>query len=274
MKVGAAIGLLIAGLAWGAIGPRLAAARPAHATVRSVEVDGTRFRITLSDGSVLPQQELPGLVLQVGDGSGQRRRIRIDAAEPDPKDPAGEVILYTLSEQVADASWQNICRPDPDGRRMGFPLEGAFTAGGRYVPSPGKLLITCTGGAEGKCVRFGYKPWSHAPDGTALLAYYQACVRLVRADYCGDGVGHTRNGMPIDLFDRIGIQADEPAPGMTLEAVWSPEGAVCVRHTRLPMPGGVDALANICPRLANHLGAACDETAPGLLFLRSFDPAG
>jgi hypothetical protein len=43
-------------------------------------------------------------------------------------------------------------------------------------------------------------------------------VRLVRADYCGDGIGHTRNGTPIDLFDRIGIQPDEAAPGMTFES--------------------------------------------------------
>jgi ADYC domain len=83
---------------------------------------------------------------------------------------------------------------------------------------PGRLLITCTGDAEGKCVRFGYKPWGHAADGTPLAPYYQACVRLVRADYCGDGVGHTRNGMPIDIFDRIGVQRDEPGPHMSLEA--------------------------------------------------------
>jgi hypothetical protein len=66
---------------------------------------------------------------------------------------------------------------------------------------PGPLLITCTGGAEGKCIRFGYKPWHPLSDGTSLEPYYRACVRLVRADYGGDGVGHTRNGTPIDLFD-------------------------------------------------------------------------
>ena len=34
-------------------------------------------------------------------------------------------------------------------------------------------------------MRPGYKPWRHSPDGASLLAYYQTCVRLVRADYCG-----------------------------------------------------------------------------------------
>ncbi len=174
-------------------------------------------------------------MLSLGDGSAEERRLRIDFVEPDPKDPGGEVMLYGLSEEDPESgAWRNACLPDPDGRRLGFPLAGAFTADGRYQPAPGKLLITCTGGAEGKCVRFGYQPWGHTPDGALLAPYYQACVRMVRADYCGDGVGHTRNGTPIDLFDRIGVQRDEPAEGMTLEAAWGPEGAVCVSHTRLP----------------------------------------
>jgi hypothetical protein len=68
------------------------------------------------------------------------------------------------------------------------------------------------------------------------LPTIKPAVRLVRADYCGDGIGHTRDGTPIDIFDAIGIQHDEPAPGMTFEAAWRADGAVCVRHTRLPDP--------------------------------------
>jgi hypothetical protein len=32
----------------------------------------------------------------------------------------------------------------------------------------------------------------------------------------------------------------------------------------------MDALAAQCPRLAQHLGEACDETAPALLYVRSY----
>ncbi len=167
--------------------------------------------------------------------------------------------------------WRNLCGPDPDGRRLGFPLAGAFTPDGRHVAIPGRFLITCTGGAEGKCIRFGYKPWRKGPDGASLEPYYQACVRLVRADYCGDGIGHTRNGTPIDLFDTIGIQSDEVAPGMTLEAAWGADGAVCVRHTRLKDVLDLSTLAAQCPRLAGVIGKACDEATPALLFNRSYD---
>jgi hypothetical protein len=237
-----------------------------------VAVDGTTFRVSLPDGTVLDQQQLAGTVLTLGDGSGATRRVRIDAAEHDPRDPSGTVMLYALSEPDPDGGgWHNACQPDPDGRRLGFPLAGAFSPDGRYEPGHGGFLITCTGGAEGKCVRFGYQPWRTAPDGTAMLPHYQACVRLVRADYGGDGIGHTRNGMPIDLFDRVGIQADESAPGMTLEAAFGPDGAVCVAHPRVPDVTLAD-LARTYPRLSGHLGAACDERVPALLFVRSVAP--
>jgi hypothetical protein len=198
-----AAGLLIAAGCCAFCAPPSAAATVA---MHSVEVGGTAFRVTLGDGRILPQHQLPGTILALGDGSGRQRRIRIDGVERDSKDPADEVVLYALSEQdLASGEWHNLCLPDPDGRRLGFPLAGAFTSDGRYEPTRKGILLTCTGGAEGKCVRFGYKPWGFGPNHLPLAPYYQACVRLVRADYCGDGIGHTRDGTPIDIFDTIGI---------------------------------------------------------------------
>ena len=239
--------------------------------VSSIDVKGTAFQIRLNDGRIVAQDQLPGTILAIGDGTGRQRRIRIDAVERDPKDPAGEIMLYALSEQdPVTMAWHNLCQPDPDGQRLGFPLAGAFTSGGRYEAVPGRILLTCTGGAEGKCVRFGYKPWGYGPNNVSLASYYQACVRLVRADYCGNGVGHTRNGTPIDIFDSIGIQRDETAPGMTFEAAWGPDGAVCASHTRLPDVLEMDALAAQCPRLARSSRESCSEATPALLFNRSF----
>ena len=250
----------------------LASADAEAQTVLRVDVEMTQFRVFLSDGSVLPQSRLPAAVLSLGDGSGSTRSLRIDAVEPDTRDPTGEIMLYTFSERdAATGEWRNACQPDPDGRRLGFPIPGAFTADMRYVPAPGRLSITCTGGAEGKCIRFGYKPWGHAPDGASLAPYYQACLRLVRADYRGDGVGHTRNGMPIDIFDRIGIQTDEPARGMTLEAAWGPDGALCVAHVRLPQDPKLVSTSDSVQNLQGRLSPLCDETTPALLYDRSFE---
>jgi ADYC domain len=263
-----AAGFVIAG---GLLGPCPRVMAADGARVRSIEVDKTAFRVLLHDGRLLSQEQLPGTILVLGDGSGQQRRVRIDGIERDAKDPAGEIILYALSEQDPESGeWRNLRLPDAEGRRLGFPLAGAITSDGHYEPARGKILLTCTSGAEGKCIRFGYKPWGFGPEGASLAPYYEACVRLVRADYCGDGTGHTHDGTPIDIFDTINIQRDEPAPGMTFEAAWGPDGAVCVRRTRLPDVVDERALAAICPRLSQAIGEACDEKAPALLFNRSF----
>ena len=206
-----------------------------------------------------------GRELVVAVGGEARMTVRIEAVEPDPRDRSGETTLYALS--VADArtgARRNLCSPDPYGERWGFPLAAAYGADGRAT---GSFAITCTAGAQAKCIRFGYRPW-HA----AMVDLHAACVHMVRADYCGDGTPHTRNGTPIDIYDHVGIQQDEPKPGMTFEAAWGPKGAVCVAHTRIPAVATLDQVLAACPRLRHApTGAACsDGVAGALLFNKSF----
>lgn len=219
--------------------------------LRSIEVVGAQFRVTTTGGRVLPREALVGAVLsyRVGD---RIIPVRIDRVIPDAKDPSGEIMLYGFSvRDAATGVWSELCQPDIEGQRAGFPLQLGGERG---------FTLTCTSGAEGKCVRFGYKPWAKAPDGTPLLAHWQACIRMVRADYCGDGEPHTRDGTLIDLYDMVGVQKDEPAAGMEFEAAWAPYGAVCVRRVRLSEVYSLDRLRASCPRLhAEDLGENCTE---------------
>jgi hypothetical protein len=59
-----------------AFGPPAMAAE--SVAVRSVEVEGSAFRVMLSDGRIIAQDQLPGTILALGDGTGRQRRIRID----------------------------------------------------------------------------------------------------------------------------------------------------------------------------------------------------
>jgi hypothetical protein len=241
---------------------------------RIIEVEGTAFHITLADGHVLAQDQLPGTIIAFGNGSGRQRFVRIDSAAPDPKDKGGEVMLYTLSEQdPTSGEWRNLCRPDAEQNRLGFPLSGAFTSDGRYVAEPNRMLITCTGGAEGKCVRLGYKPWGKAPDGTSLFAAYNACVRLVRADYAGDGRGTTRNGQPIDIYDSLGINSPDGDAPYEFEAGFTADGATCVHHVRVRENATLAGIEAASSRLKGRIGAICDEAfaraAGAILFVRS-----
>jgi len=236
------------------------------AGVHSIAVLGTRFVVVLDSGVTLDQQELVGAILTL-DSRGRQYRLRIDATRADP----GDIQLYELSAEDGDSGqWHNLCTPDPAGERLAFPLQGIWTSDGRHLPSDTEFSITCTSGAEGKCVRFGYKPWEHLPDGSSLWDYHQACTRLLRADYCGDGHPHTRNGTPVDLYDRFRIQADEPAPGMSFEAAWGPQGAVCVRRPRYTDLAPLATLAQQCPALKGRLGDGCSDHAAALLYDKSF----
>ena len=58
----------------------------------------------------------------------------------------------------------------------------------------------------GKCILWGYQPWSTKNEckgskcrTQALDPWLQACTRMVRADYCGDGRSYTFDGTPIEI---------------------------------------------------------------------------
>lgn len=244
----------------------------AEPVLTGVQAVGSEFLVTVSDGRRLRSADLVGAVLSVPGPDGTQR-VRIDSVDTDPTDPDHEVQLHTLSvEDPATGTWINYCSPGPDGVAKAFPMRGSWTPEGRHLHDDA-LTIICTGGAVGKCVRWGYKPWREAPDGTSLWDYHQACVRMVRADYGGDGIGHTRDGTPIDLFDRLGIQKPAADPGpLTFEAAWGVGGAVCVRKPRISQIVSLGDLANTYPRLRGRTGPSCqegDRPAEALVFNRS-----
>jgi ADYC domain len=237
-----------------------------------VEVDATEFKVTLGDGRVMRSHDLVGARLVIAMG-GQAIRVRLDAVERDPDAKNGTVWLHTFSAEMTDGSWQNVCKAGPDGRRQGFPIAGRPRVDGILEPAePGIFELACTSGALGKCVRFGYPPWG-AANGTPLREVYNACIRMVRADYCGDGTPTTRDGQRIDIYDDLGIQQHENEAAMAFEAGWSADGATCVRHTRVKANASLESLVAACPRLKGRIGPACsEETARGFgakLFNRS-----
>jgi hypothetical protein len=237
-------------------------AAEAPPAVHQVRVEGTSFVVTLPDGRVLARDELVGAELDAADERGRPLTVRVDAVARDPRDPAGEVVLYRLGALGPDGAWRELCLPDPEGGRWAFPLEGAWTEAGEHLPGgPGVFTITCTSGAIGKCVRAGYKPWAEAADGTSLRDHHQACVRLFRADYCGDGRSWTRDGTLVDLYDGQGVQAEAGGRGLGFEAGWGRDGAVCVARPRVPENVTLDELERRCPaKLAGRIGpAACTE---------------
>ena len=188
-----------------------------------------------------------GTLIDGLDDEGRPIHLRVDWMLPDPKDPEGQDHLYGVSIET-DGGWRPYCGRDIEGRSAAIPVAGSFDpARGTFADAgPETFTFACTGGAVGKCLRFGYRPW-RTYDGGSLEPLHSACVRLIRADYCGNGHGHTVNGTRIDLYDRVGIQQPEPDSGFTedFEAGWDPHGATYLRIPR--WNDDVAAIVAECP---------------------------
>ena len=263
----------------------------AASPVASIAVEGTVLKITLADGRVLASRDLIGASLLIDQGD-RLRRVRLDGIERDPDDkrrdvaPADVIWLHSFAVEGPDGAWGPLCEDGPDGRRQAISVAGRFShADGRLgAGEPGSFELACTAGAMGKCVRFGYHPWqtrnlpqpvSHhdGEPAPSQLDLFNACIRMVRADYGGDGTGTTRNGMLIDLYDDYGIQAPDLDHRMTFEAGWTQDGAVCVNHPRVKENISLGEIAARWRRPAGRTGASCTEEAArslgALLFNRS-----
>lgn len=222
------------------------------------------LEVVLPGGRVVGGAALAGATLDLGPVFGT---VRIATVTPDPLDATGEVLLYDLRRwNPATGAWDKpACAPAADG-----------TAAALMLEQPGGVAPHCTGANPAKCVRMGYAPWRQAPDGQSLADFHRACQRMLPAEYAGDGRFHTRNGMRIEIFDFAGINDPENALGMPFEAGWTPDGAVCVAHARVPEITDMAHLAAAAPRLAaaGRLGAeACTQEAArswgALVFNRS-----
>jgi hypothetical protein len=245
-----------------------AQAEPNAPQVQSITVEGTELKVTMDDGSMLRSPELIGAKLVIQQGE-RLLRLRIDGIERDPDEKNRElsahvpVWLHTISFEGEDGTWTPLCEPGPDGRRQAIPLAGRLrTEDNRFVAAePGQFELACTGGAMGKCARFGYHPWQGPPSPTqTALEVYNACIRMVRADYGGLGEGTTRNGMRIELYDSIGVQPDDHDEShMPFEAGWTADGAVCVNHPRVADNITLETIETRWPRLAQRTGAICTE---------------
>jgi hypothetical protein len=247
----------------GTLGLALLVAAPAVAQA-PLSVDGTEFVLTTRAGRTLRSADLVGATLSIAAG-GTQVEITIRSVEQDPYAVGGRVLLHHFVITDEAGKQADLCAPDAAGRSLGFPVPD-----GR-----GGFDLTCTSGAVGKCIRWGYRPWEEQPGGPPLAALHQACVHMTRADYGGDGRTHTRDGIAVHICDRFGVRpCDKDAP-LAFEAAWGADGAVCVARPRLAAHVTLDQLAERYPRLTSRLGrATCNAESAlrdpaALLFNRS-----
>ena len=166
---------------------------------------GTKWRGMLSNGTTLP--------------------LRIESAIQGTGTSA-DVWMYGVAYQTS-TTWSPLCGVDAANHPvLAVSVPGLWntqqgvSGGGAYSTSTSHFTIACQAKTIAKCVELGYKPW------TGYTSQLTSCVRLLRADYCGDGTPYTVDGQTLNLYDNVGVQADTEA--WAVEGEWTPSGARCV----------------------------------------------
>lgn len=222
-------------------------------------------------------------------------RLRIDrietAPDPDPKTAENEnadVTLYALSYQWGAGSGEKPGAWQPKSEWAPLCADGALAVAvagrwdyhtgqpgdsGRRSSDPAVVTFACRTSSIAKCVELlGYKPWRKPQPAhgraVSLDALHQACVRALRADYCGNGDSLTQPGVQVNVYDVIKLRRD--VASWTSEAAWTPAGAACVHSTRLER-NPADATQSLPGYIAKHClkswsERSCEPAASALLF--------
>ncbi|WP_096326163.1 ADYC domain-containing protein [Nannocystis exedens] len=231
-------------------GMRMNGMRMNGATFNGMRMNGMRMNgINLNglnlDGSVLsatgvvdgaPQlftgAQLIGAIIDLDIG-GAAWQLRFDDIYKNPAAPTGDVWFYDISVLApGETVWDSLCFDQLGQPIQAIPLANYWDAStGAKIIDPTVVTFACRDAVLAKCVEWGYRPWASVGS-TSLADHHQACTRMARADYCGDGTSHTFAGTPIDIFDRLAPRIQAPATlsrsSWGAEAEWGPNGAVCV----------------------------------------------
>lgn len=134
---------------------------------------------------------------------------------------------YTFQTHDDDGQVTYLCDADTLGSHSAAVIKDVtidpFTAD--MAPRKDTAYFACTSGAVGKAVTWGYRPWERT------LAEFATAVRVVRADYCYDGMSWTESGTALQLKDRWNINTFVSAAPPT-EVVWTKTGIACLTQPR------------------------------------------
>lgn len=214
--------------------------------ISKVTLQGTELSGRLAGGKHIHGKGFEGVQLPGVLEDGSTLPITIDSIDASANKTDKDVSRMQVSYHTKDGH-RPLCGLDQDGDPIpAIPLSGrpdtniGAPGGGGWVQDPSAMTFACEGYVLAKCVDLGYKPWREGKVCTkkggcetiSLAGYHQACTRMLRADYCGDGKSHTVDGVAIGMYDAFGIRLD--GNDWPLEAEWTAGGARCAAQPRVP----------------------------------------
>jgi len=240
-------------------------------SLNGVKLDKTSFQLMTFGGPPMTGAGFVGAVFTGKLSNGQSLTLRIEDRVPSAQtDVFFYEISYRASGSGSSATWKSLCGTTPSGElHRAIPLAGVWDysqrqpTSGMHITEPDTFTFACRGYAIAKCVELGYRPWASVtecltPGVCKTISadnLHQACTRMLRADYCGDGVPHTKDGTEVDVWDGFGIQSPVDA-GFSFEAEWTPTGARCIEHTRWLSDTGGSSAAYVDQRCPSRWASA------------------
>lgn len=168
-------------------------------------------------------------------------------------------IRWALDNGQTDANntWTNICGLTPEGVQLNsFIVTGSSwnIQNGSRTTDANAISIACQDDAVGACIDWGYEPWvdrsacqnqwypsfvAGACSTRPGADVHQTCTRAKRADFSGLGYSYTDSGTMIFVADSLNSAVrplDSTFPNNYIEAVWGPDGAVCLNRDNMRTP--------------------------------------
>ena len=214
------------------------------------QIGGTQLAAVfdLTDAAELIEAEVDA---ELADG--RTVRLAVSGLAPGPA-PNDDVLYFNM---VVDngQGWQPVCGVNELGEPIPalavpgtWDLRRGHKDGGKWKHNKDKFTLACRGSSIAKCVEAGYKPWFEPDEKKRKKGqltrsdfkkanHLQACVRMLRADYCNDGTSWTVDGRTIEFWDDLEYHTRERTE-WTFEAAWSTDGLECLVEPRATFPDG------------------------------------
>lgn len=133
---------------------------------------------------------------------------------------------YRVQLELEDGRTFNACHDTND---VAFPVAGYWDDDSVHnIMNNNIFSFACTKRDAAFCITTGYRD----DQGDDQVQLFEACTRMMRADYCGDGKSYTKDGTFITTWDNKGIAEEPSIPQLVFEAAWNRKGVVCWARPR------------------------------------------
>ncbi|KIG12191.1 hypothetical protein DB30_01827 [Enhygromyxa salina] len=115
------------------------------------------------------------------------------------------------------------------------------------------ITLACAGSAAAKMALLGYGPHANFDDSGAPAspAQRQATLKMITADYCGDGLAYTVDGTELIWENQSGTVVPTTTSDLSApEAIWTDAGALCLDVPRAADPSEVACALPSCDSLS------------------------